>query len=597
MTANNSKGLFALGARRAGVAFAACLAVSTGALPFAKQAAASTGSLPPLILMPVPEAPHGITRGQVAAKQRHATRLASIETATSAALAALPLLDASGVSATLREHMLQAAEADTKDQDLAEAKHFFEARSFAPAWTDHARLTPAAKKTLERLHNAKFDGLDPNDYALDALDAGTLRLRSVEDLVDFEIAMTAAVARYIRHAAMGRINPRSVSQYITSTPERPDIAGGLVRVVSSGNPAEVLDSYHPAHPGFLALREALARSYETEGTAKKIVEIPDGPLIKPGMRDKRIPLLRTRLGLEPAKENETLYDDALAKAVIKLQEKTGLPSEGFIGKLTLGVLNGNSKASRADILVDMERWRWLPHDLGQHHVFVNIPEFLARVFTDGKAIHTTRVVVGKPKNQTPIFSDEIEHIVVNPTWSVPRSIATKEYLPQLQQDPTYLAKRNIQVLGRGGAVIDPTTVDWASYSRSSMPYRFRQPSGRGNALGNVKFMFPNEHSVYLHDTQSRSLFSRSVRAYSHGCVRVHQPFEFADALLESEAGWNGTKIKRMIGSGGERHVILKTHIPVHLAYFTAIAGGDGASVVKLRDVYGHDARMKQMMGL
>lgn len=145
-------------------------------------------------------------------------------------------------------------------------------------------------------------------------------------------------------------------------------------------------------------------------------------------------------------------------------------------------------------------------------------------------------------------------------------------------------------------MIDPTTVDWASYTRRSMPYRFKQPSGRGNALGNVKFMFPNQHSVYLHDTQSRSLFSRTVRAYSHGCVRVHKPFEFADALLENEPDWNGSKIKRMVGGRGERHIKLKTHIPVHLTYFTAIASPDG-SVRKLRDIYGHDARMKRMMGL
>ncbi|MCB1482616.1 MAG: L,D-transpeptidase family protein [Rhodobiaceae bacterium] len=597
MTDSKRTGMPSCRARRAGAALGVCIAAFAGGQFGIGQAAASTGSLPPLIQMPVPEAPHGITRGQVAAKQRHATRLASIENATSAALAALPLLDATGVSSTLREHVVQAAEADTKDQDLAEAKHFYETRNFAPAWTDHARLTPAAKATVERLRKANFDGLDPDDYSVDELEPSALRLRSVDDLVDFEIKMTAAVARYIRHAAMGRINPRSVSKNITISPERPDITGGLTRIVASRSPAEVLESYHPTHPGFVALREALARTYQNEEPGKKLVRIPDGPLIKPGQRDKRIPLLRVRLGLDPASENEMLYDDALSQAVIKLQEKSGLPAEGFIGKLTLGVLNGKSSASRSDILVNMERWRWLPHDLGRHHVFVNIPEYLVRVFTDGKVIHTTRVVVGKPSNQTPVFSDEIEHIVVNPTWSVPRSIATKEYLPRLQEDPTYLAKRNIQVLGRGGAVIDPTTVDWESYSRSTMPYHFRQPSGRGNALGNVKFMFPNEHSVYLHDTQSRSLFSRTARAYSHGCVRVHQPFEFADALLENEADWNGTKIKRMIGNGGERHVILKAHVPVHLTYFTAIAGAGGSSVRKLSDVYGHDARMKQMMGL
>ena len=572
------------------------LALAAAPVPFdgSAQASASTGSLPPLILMPVPEAPHGIPRGHVAAKQRHAMQLASIQNATSAALAALPLLDSGGVAGKLEEHVTAAASADSKDQDLAEALHFYESRGFAPAWTDHARLTSQAKMVLARLGEAGLDGFDPADYAIDAFDPAMLRFRSVDDLIDFEVAMSTVVARYIRHAAMGRIAPRSVSSYITATPERPDITAGMTRIAASSDPVRDIEAFHPTHVAFLALRNALARTYENEGTATKRVIIPDGPLVKPGERDKRIPLLRTRLGLEPAAD-ATLYDETLADAVIKLQKKNGLPAQGFIGKMTLAVLNGGSVGSRADILVNMERWRWLPHDLGQHHVFVNIPEYLARVVTDGKVIHTARVVVGKPKNQTPIFSDEIEHIVVNPTWSVPRSIATKEYLPRLQQDATYLAQRNIQVLGRGGQVIDPTTVDWASYTRGNMPYRFRQPSGRGNALGNVKFMFPNEHSVYLHDTQSRSLFSRAQRAYSHGCVRVNDPFAFADALLESEASLSGPSIRRMVG-GGERHVILKRHVPVHISYFTAIAGPDGA-VRKLSDVYGHDRRMRQMLGL
>ncbi|MFN0264659.1 murein L,D-transpeptidase [Tepidamorphus sp. 3E244] len=579
--------------RAATLSFAASLGLA--ALSAFHPAPARAASMQPLILLPVPEAPHGVPRSHVAARLRHSVEMASIQSATSAALAALPLHDTSGLSDKLKQRVEEIATENAKDQDIAEAKHFFAARDFVPAWTDRGQLTARAKKVLARMEKAKFDGLDPADFALEGERDGNVQLGSVEELVELEVQMTAAVARYISHAAMGRINPRSVSNYITIDPQRPDITGGLTRVAASNDPASVLEEFHPTHDGFIALRESLARIYESEDAVQKVVEIPSGPLIKPGQTDKRIPLLRTRLGVaRPGDVDDLRYDAVLEKAVVKLQKKSGLPSEGFIGNLTLGVLNGHALGSRADVIINMERWRWLPRDLGKHHVFVNLPEYLARVVTDGKIIHTTRVVIGKTKNQTPIFSDEIEHIVVNPTWSVPRSIATKEYLPQLQQDPTYLQRRNIQVLGRGGQVIDPTTVDWESYSRRSMPYRFKQPSGRGNALGNVKFMFPNEHSVYLHDTQSRSLFSRTTRAYSHGCVRVHQPFEFAEALLENEA-YSGAGIRRMVG-GGERHVILKAHVPVHLTYFTAIASREG-SVRKLGDVYGHDARMKRMLGL
>lgn len=536
------------------LALAALLGVGAAIGPHA--AAASTGphspalqsaSLQPLILMPVPEAPHGIPRGHVAARKRHATKLASIQTATSAALAALPLHDETGIGGKLKARIDAAFEENSKDQDLAEARHFYQSRNHAPAWTDHGTVTPVARKVLARLAQARFDGLDESDYAVPGGFDAKVHFGSVDDLVDYEIALTTALARYVRHAAMGRINPRSVSKYITIDPQRPDIVAALESVAASTEPARVLDGFHPTHPGFLALKDALARILASEQESTKTIAIPSGPLIKPGQHDKRIPLLRARLGLEPGEGDETRYDETLAKAVIALQKKHGLPAKGFVGNMTLGVLNGHTRGSRSDVIVNMERWRWLPRELGHHHVHVNIPEFLVRIHAGDKVTHTTRVVVGKARNQTPVFSDEMEYIVVNPTWSVPRSIATKEYLPRLQQDPTYLQRRNIQVLGRGGRVIDPTTVDWASYTRRSMPYRFKQPSGRGNALGNVKFMFPNQHSVYLHDTQSRSLFSRTVRAYSHGCVRVHKPFEFADALLENEPDWNGSKIKRMVG--------------------------------------------------
>ncbi len=558
-------------------------------------AAASTDAVPPLILMPVPEAPHGIPRGHVAAKQRHETKLASAQHATAAAIAALPLVDRQFVASHLEEGLQAAVAADTADQDLTEVLHFYQERGFRPAWTDSGQVTLAAKQTIERLSRAHLDGLDPADYDVDA-SGGLLRFGSIAALVDFEIAMSTALSRYVRHAAMGRIAPGSVSRFITIQPERPDVPLALTRIAESAAPAKLLDGLHPQHDGFITLREALALSYASEDDGAEQVHVPAGKLIKPGMRDERIPLLRARLDLADPAGDALLYDKVLADAVVRLQKRHGLPSQGFVGKLTLGVLNGHATGSRSDIIVNMERWRWLPRDLGKHFVKVNVPEYLVRVVSRGEVIHTTRVVVGKVKNQTPIFSDTMEHIVVNPAWNVPRSIATKEYLPRLQQDPTYLSRKNIQVLGRGGRVLDPNEIDWASYSRASMPYRFRQPSGRGNALGNVKFMFPNQHAVYLHDTQARSLFSRSRRAYSHGCVRVHQPFKFADALLRLEPDLSGTGLKRMIGARGERYVHLKTEIPVHLTYFTAIAGADGA-VKKLRDVYGHDRRMKQMLGL
>jgi murein L,D-transpeptidase YcbB/YkuD len=243
----------------------------------------------------------------------------------------------------------------------------------------------------------------------------------------------------------------------------------------------------------------------------------------------------------------------------------------------------------------MERWRWLPRDLGQTHIMVNIPEYMARIVRDGQVAHETRVVVGKPQNQTPVFSDVMEFIIVNPSWNVPYSIASKEMLPNLQRDPTYLARQGMEVLdvsGKRPIVIDSTMVDW--YSVNMKRIRIRQPPGERNALGHIKFMFPNQHAVYLHDTPSRNLFANAVRAYSHGCVRVQDPFALADVLLEG-TDWNAARMKKLIG-GTERRIDLAHKLPVHLTYFTADIDPDG-NLVTRNDIYGHDRKMRAALGL
>lgn len=253
---------------------------------------------------------------------------------------------------------------------------------------------------------------------------------------------------------------------------------------------------------------------------------------------------------------------------------------------------------RERLRLNMERWRWLPRDLGRHHVFVNIPEFKLRVMSGGAPRFETRVIVGSEANRTPVFSDEIEYVDVNPYWNVPSSIATKEMLPEIRRDPGFFHRRGIQVLytGNGGAqLIDPYSVDWSRVTPGNMPFRFRQPPGPENALGRVKFMFPNKHAVYLHDTPTRHLFSRSQRALSHGCVRVDDPVGFADAMLAEEDGLNGAKIKTLISGGANGAHPMHRHVPVHLAYFTIWLDGNG-ELRRWYDVYGYDTDMKRLLG-
>jgi murein L,D-transpeptidase YcbB/YkuD len=263
----------------------------------------------------------------------------------------------------------------------------------------------------------------------------------------------------------------------------------------------------------------------------------------------------------------------------------------MIGKGTLAALNKTAVDEVPLILVNMEKWRWMPRSLGSFYVKVNIPEFTVDIVKDGAIQHTTRIVVGQVSWQTPIFSDEIEHVVVNPSWSVPPGIIAKELLPQLQSNPGAIRGYEVYAKVKGRfRQVSPGSINWSKVGPKDV--QFRQPPGERNALGQVKFMFPNKYSVYLHDTPSKALFKQAFRAYSHGCMRVMDPWEFADALLVNE-DWNSKRLKKLVG-GPERRVDLKHHVPVHITYFTAWVDADG-NLQTAADVYGHDKKIGAML--
>ncbi|SDU35611.1 murein L,D-transpeptidase [Stappia sp. ES.058] len=507
---------------------------------------------------------------------------------------------------------------------------FYAARNFKPIWTETGAPTLTAYKLVARMERAEEDGLSASDYALPSDLLSQVGRLDVDDAARFERALSAALLTYAEHAQAGRVEPSSLSGYITASPERPDLSVVLDRLSSSADPVAVLDGFNPPHAGFQALRRKLAalRNASAEDAAPPVV--PAGKVLKEGVRDPRVAILRERMGLAADERTETpvaeavsdtpaqapvvsqttpvdgeadapveaavdatLFDARLKDAVLAFQTENGLHADGIVGPRTLLALNATADDGMAisDIIANMERWRWLPRDLGAFHVFVNIPEFKARLVRDGREVYETRVVVGKPANQTPVFSDEMDHLIVNPYWNVPYSIASQELLPSIQANPTgYLARRNYEVVA-GGRVVSPASIDWTGVNLRSV--RIRQRPGSGNALGRIKFMFPNQHSVYLHDTPSKRLFNRSRRAFSHGCVRVEDPFAFADALLQLDPQWNAAALKKMIG-GSEKRVDLKRHIPVHLTYFTAHV--DEAGRLQRRpDIYGHNARLTKAL--
>ncbi len=437
---------------------------------------------------------------------------------------------------------------------------------------------------------------------------GTRVLLEADQLADAEIAISRAVLRYARDARGGRLNPQSLSKNLDPTLALPAPSEVLGSMAFRSDAGAYLRSFQPDHPQFEALRQALiaARGGKVADAPEPgVTVIPEGPLLKLGMEHPQVALLRTRLEM-PAKPggNENLFDQDVREAVVQFQRTQGASADGIVGSGTRRMLNGgvapqqSSNNGQIDLLLaNMERWRWLPRDPGAFYVTVNIPEFMLRVVEDGAVIHETRVVTGKTNKQTPVFSDEMEEIVFNPYWFVPQSIKSEEIAPYLHQaggffgggwDTSVLRRHNLRIRGANGRDIDPDRVDWSS--NDIRRYELYQPPGPSNVLGTMKFVFPNTHDVYMHDTTQKHLFANAVRAESHGCMRVQYPDQVATLLLGRDQGWTAEHVAAAVRGGPDNQVALKQPIPVHITYFTAKVNEDG-TVSTFRDLYGHDTRI------
>jgi L,D-transpeptidase YcbB len=347
----------------------------------------------------------------------------------------------------------------------------------------------------------------------------------------------------------------------------------LAKMADAKNIAEVLDGYNPPHAGYKALKAKLAEARGRTGETGH-TRISFGKSLKPGMEDPRVPLLRERLGVGG---DNTTYDKALAEAIKKFQRQHDLAPTGVLNNATVDAFNGPRRDRDADIIIaNMERWRWLPRDLGRSYVMVNIPDYTLKVMDRGAMVWTTKIVAGQPgERATPLLSETMKYITVNPTWNVPPSIINNEYLPALAQDPTVLDRMGLKLeRNRDGSV------------------HIYQPPGEGNALGRIRFNFPNKFLVYQHDTPDKHLFAKDKRAFSHGCMRVQFPDKYAEVLLNianPKDGYTVEKIHRLYGTG-EHDIHLVTPIPVHLTYQTAFVDEAGHLVIR-EDVYGRDARL------
>ncbi|WP_299030539.1 L,D-transpeptidase family protein [uncultured Sulfitobacter sp.] len=480
------------------------------------------------------------------------------------------------------------AETGSRDDDIAK---FYRAQNFEGVWTGTDPIHEARRAALmDALRRAGDHGLPVARYGVEALERKMASARSARDLGIVEVELTRVFLQYARDIQSGALVPQKVvsaiKREVTYT-DRAELISGFL----SSSPAAYLRGLAPRTMEYAALmkqRMLLEEQSERGGWGPTV----NASSLKPGASGAAVIALRNRLMVMGFLErsNAKTYDAAMTEAVDKFQKAHGLNADGVAGGGTIKQINIDINTRLKSVLVAMERERWLSKKRGNRHILVNIPDFTAKIVDNGRVTFETRSVVGANKSDrpTPEFSDVMDHMVINPSWYVPRSIIVGEYLPALRRNPN--AVRHIEITDRRGRVVNRSAANFAKYTARNFPYSMRQPPSRSNALGLVKFMFPNKYNIYLHDTPAKNLFSREVRAYSHGCVRLNDPFDFGYALLAVQEDDPKAFFQSHLRTGRESRVNLDEPVPVHLIYRTAYTDARGNLNFR-RDVYGRDARI------
>ena len=454
-----------------------------------------------------------------------------------------------------------------------------------------------ANSFISRLNNAEADGLDPNDYPskqLASLSAGGPSTDK-RGLAIIELYFSAAFLEYVSDLKVGRFLPSKIDPDFFIEGRTIDQLAALKGLEQTDSIDHFFVGWQPADRRYAELRSVLGK-YRALAAKGGWPTIPLGDAIRPSMTDPRVPAIRARLSLTDAAKNEVaanaaqVYDNSLVEVVKRFQARQGLDADEVIGATTIVAMNVPVKERINSIILAMERLRWMPEDLGQQYLIVNIAGFELRRINGSQVEEQMAVVVGKPYHRTPVFSDRIRFLEFNPYWNVPPDIAIKEELPTLRSNAAGLAAQGFEAV-RGDQVIDLRSVDWSSVGAGRFPYQLRQRPGTNNALGRVKFMFPNPHNVYLHDSPAHSLFGRNVRAFSHGCVRLSRPLELAEQVLRvgGVKGWTKDRINDVVASAKTTVVNLRDPLPVHITYLTAWVD-EGAANFR-QDIYGHDAKL------
>lgn len=474
-------------------------------------------------------------------------------------------------------------------------KDFYAARDYQPAWTS----TQSIAELRQAIHDSWTDGLRPIDFHAGPLGIDVRGEVPTLTPIEREIIRTDAYVRLLYQLYFGKVDPEKIDPKWNFKRRLPsgDAVAIISEAIETGDVGELIQFARPKDPAYSGLRQLLKRmqSYVDAGGWPKISQ---GGVLKLGDSDARIPVLRKRLSISGdfRPDNKTvapnLYDQGLQQAVKIFQTRTGIDADGIIGPATIKALNITASERVDQIRVNLERARWILPALEKQRdlIVVNIAGFYLWLFLDGKFVWATDVITGKPYHKTPVFTEMMRYIVLNPDWTVPRSIIRNEIFPKAKANPAFLSARHYQLISSDGKKIAPSSLNWGSATANTFPYRVVQQPGPWNALGLVKFIFPNRYNVYLHDTPSRQLFSKTGRAFSHGCIRVKDPLKLAELLLGYENKWTRADIDQVIASGKQRRVNLKKPLKVAILYWTVDTGQNG-EIFFHQDVYGRDARI------
>lgn len=479
---------------------------------------------------------------------------------------------------------------------------FYERRGFQPVWTGGFELNNRIYSLINTLKKAHFEGLRGENYHLSKIETLVAEIKAGKEskkelktakYVRLELLLTDAFLVYGSHLLSGKVNPETLNSEWMANRRQTDLAVVLESAITSNQIENSLKELLPPQLGYNELKSILKKYIDIEKNGGWSI-LPENIKFRKGEQDSLIINLRRRLFLTgdfPTTDaDKGIFDEAVETALKKFQVRHGLDADGVMGKATIKALNVPVSERIGQIEVNMERWRWLPQDLGSNHIRVDIANFTLSIYENGQNTLNFKVIVGKDYRRTPVFSDKITYIVLSPYWNVPNNIAVQDILPQIKNDIGYLRDRNIRIYRNNGnfdVELDPSQIDWSTIAKENFGFVLRQDPGPNNALGDVKFMFPNKFNVYIHDTPSKALFEKTERAFSSGCIRIEKPLDLAEYLLRNNPKWDKTKIMEIISKRTEYTVRLDTPTPIHILYWTAWVDKNGVMQFR-KDLYERD---------